>query len=171
MIKFSSVIFLLCLLIAPTFAQDNPLTDFQDELCGEARLAVAVGLLRELADNIEASENPQLDLFELRVQVSTIQAVCDNLVFTSEDHGLSVVIDPFILLDGIYRVIVEGDDFMTVTSTEVAGDCDRFSEVLSSDQSRLESSFEAQDNCTLLLDVDARAPWSITFEPIVLVEG
>lgn len=115
------------------------------------------------------SETFLQDLYDLQAFVGTERFLCAGLTLSGEpvEGKSSVVLGPIAVPDGIYRLTLTTTDTALITTENLDGRC-RFSFGVVGDEaaSGAEQILESEDACSLLLEVEARAPWTLVFEPL-----
>lgn len=132
-----------------------------------------VGTVQELAAALDFSaESISEDMAGLGREISLLDAACRGLSFSSEVDGSQPVLGPMILEEGVYRVTLTTDGFVTVKGTELDGSCERDIDLLynefegdAADGSQVV--LDLDDDCEVLLEFsNITDDWTMTFEKL-----
>jgi hypothetical protein len=158
-----AVLLVLVILSGMVLAQDT--TAVQPEnVCTEADAQAFTDAL------LSKIESPGDNLFEhldaLTTEIETQRWKCSGMVLSGEPEAgkAVVVLGPISIPNGIYRVTLTTEEFFVADETELSGDCNLFFAEADGDASAgTEEIFEFEDDCTMLLEVEAEAAWEIRF--------
>ncbi len=146
---------------------DNPYADMfeNDALCEDLQGTMVETLERATGLMAEA-EDVNIAIFQLQTTLSTIHSWCNGHSFSSEELGSSVVTDPIVFPDGIYRSVLTGAENSSVEMTVIDGECgDGFFYIREGGEVQTS---HVMESCTTLLTIDSRGEWELVFEPILV---
>ncbi|MBZ0291631.1 MAG: hypothetical protein K8L99_03600 [Anaerolineae bacterium] len=92
----------------------------------------------------------------------TLRSMCNPLAW--EGSG-DKVLDPVFLDAGIYKLVFTGERNDVVTGETISGECFAPYTFIDADQTQTEEIFRSS-GCTMLFQVDAAGPWTVTFERV-----
>lgn len=145
-------------------AQDTTALEPVD-VCTEDETQVFVdSVLALIQEPADGGLFAQLDA--LQTAIETHRWKCTGMVLSGEPEAgkAVVVVGPVSVADGIYRVTLTTDEYFIVDATELSGDCRLFfAEGDGEASAGTEEIFEYDDDCTMLLEIEAEAPWEIRF--------
>jgi hypothetical protein len=159
-----AVLMMLVVVSGGLFAQDTTALEPVD-VCTEEETQVFVDSVMELIQTpAEGGLFEQLDM--LQDAIETHRWKCSGMVMSGEPEAgkAVVVLGPISIPDGIYRVSLTTDEFFILGATELSGDCRLHFAASDGDASAgMEQIYEYDDDCTMLLEIEAEAPWEIRF--------
>lgn len=145
-------------------AQDTTALEPADVCTEDETQAFTDSLLALIQSPAEGGLFEQLDA--LQNAVMTHRWKCTGMVLSGEPEAgkAVVVLGPISIPDGIYRVTLTTDEFFILGATELSGDCRlHFAESDGDASAGTEQIYEYDDDCTMLLEIEAEAPWEIRF--------
>lgn len=162
MIRFT-IALALFLLLFPAYSQEL------DEDCTQEELDFAADTLDALSAQLRSGDFDQRTILTVQITVSTLRAVCDGDMFSSETYGTDTVTDPIVFGTGFYRAVLESETPAQIDVKEFSGDCGILPEISVADEGHGEELWQFID-CIASLDISAEGDWVLRLEPI-LVEG
>lgn len=151
--------------VSGSFAQDLE----KAATCTEAEMAVAVEEFATLIGNQSDYKTPFEFLDALSSVIETQRFICSGMVLSGvpEDGKDKVVLGPIKIPDGLYRVVMTTSDNLLIQFTELQGSCFYSNFFAEGDAtSGSEELLEVEDNCEVLIEVDANAGWEFKFIPV-----
>jgi hypothetical protein len=159
-----AVLIMLVVVWGGLFAQDTTALEPVDVCTEEETQAFVDSVLELVQTPADGGLFAQLDA--LQDAIETHRWKCSGMVLSGDklEGRSTVVMGPFSVPDGIYRVTLTTDDFFILSATELSGDCRlSFAESAGDASAGTEEIFEYDDDCTMLVEIEARAPWEIRF--------
>lgn len=104
----------------------------------------------------------------LQHALAITQWTCADFILSGEPDGRdSIVIGPYTLPEGLYKMTITSEDSILIQSERISGRCDLISEFLSKGEAVNGSEYlTASETCTLFFVVSANAAWEVRFDKL-----
>jgi hypothetical protein len=171
------LILLLIFTLIPTaaLAQVDDITQLNETTCSELDWAEMVeGIIAMLTtDQLEISGSivtidPMQRLYMAHTGMNTIRAACTGYTFTSDEYA-NGIIGPVMFTGSVYEgtlTVSESGGFPTMTFTSLSGECGLIPMLSIMSTETSDSSLFRFDQCTTMIEVNSRGPWTLSFSRI-----
>jgi hypothetical protein len=154
----------LCVMTG-AFAQDLE----KESTCDDAAMATFLEELTALIGTQTDYKTPFEFLDAIALAVETQRFTCSGMVLSGVpvEGSSKVILGPIKIPDGLYRVVMTSPDDILIQFTKLSGDCfysNFFAEGDATNGS--EELLETEDDCEVLIEVDADAEWEFRFIPV-----
>lgn len=119
--------------------------------------------------------NPDADTFltdlqDIQAYIAGEHFKCSGLSLSGEPVSgkQSVVLGPYAIPDGLYRLTMTSSEQIRITADKLAGKCGTisFSAKTGEATNGTEDTVKFSENCQFVLTIDAAGPWALVFEPL-----